>query len=188
MFKIANLQTSEANSHSKRLAKLFEGMCFSITIQNSNSNQMDSDIDVRIIEKISDSREYTVSKSDSLVFADGEKFGELDLVFRDRRKISYYMEIEKSNKKTLWFDYIKILTKLESDSDGLGIMMCPVNYAHSIGVWNLYQEAVIYKNHLKRVFGSNSIDRVSVLGYTQYAFLDRKWQKFDSNVVKRIKN
>jgi hypothetical protein len=122
------------------------------------------------------------------VFANGAKFGELDIVFRDRQKISYYMEVEKSNKKTLWFDYIKILTKLESDPNGLGVVMCPVNYTHSGGVWNLYQEAVIYKNHLKRVFGSSFLDRVSVLGYMQYAFLDGKWQKFDRNVVKHIKN
>jgi len=123
-----------------------------------------------------------------LVQADGEKVGELDIVFRDGDDVSYYMEIEKSNKKTLWFDYIKILTKLEEDSNGRGIIMCPTNYAHKVGVWNLYKEAVLYKNHLKRVFSGNTLNRVAVIGYTQYAYLDGKWKEYDSNIIRRIKS
>ena len=122
------------------------------------------------------------------VETDGINVGKLDLIFKDGKNNAYYMEIEKSNKKTLWFDYIKILTQIESDQNSRGIVMSPSNYAHSVGVWDLYKEAVIYKNHLKRVFGGGTIDRVFVIGYTQYAFIDNDWQEFDSAVVKQIKN
>ena len=46
--------------------------CERLPIKNSNSKQMDSNIDARVIEKISNSKEYVVLKSDSLVFANGE--------------------------------------------------------------------------------------------------------------------
>lgn len=187
MYKIGNIKTSGTCAELQHLAKAFEGMEFSIKIKNTNSKQMDSNIDLRIIEVLSDNYDVSSSKKDLYVEAEGKRVGELDIMFSDKVNIAYYMEIEKSNKKTLWFDYIKILTKLASKEKSKGIVMCPTNYAHSVGVWNLYKEAVAYKNHLKRVFGSTYLDRVSVIGYTQYAYLSNKWQEFDSSVVKKIK-
>ncbi len=187
MSKIANIQVNEDNTDLKNIARILENIEFSVKVKKSNSNQLDSDIDTKIEEAIS--KHYVVlrSKSDLLVEAEGAKIGELDIVFRDS-KTNYYMEIEKSNKKTLWFDYIKILTRLESDVNGIGILVCPTNYAHKVGVWNLYKEAVSYKKHLKRVFGSESLDRVAVLGYTQYAYLESKWLKYNSSIIAEVKN
>lgn len=187
-FKIGNIQVSNANGVIIEVAKYFEGMTFQIKIKSSNSKQMDSNIDDRIVEILSKSYSVTTSKQDLLVEADKIKVGELDIKFKDRENIAYYMEVEKSNKKTLWFDYIKILTQLKSDQGSYGIIMCPSNYAHSTGVWDLYTEAVTYKNHLKRVFGGEALDRVSIIGYTQYTFLNNKWKEFDTSVVKQIKN
>jgi Holliday junction resolvase-like predicted endonuclease len=187
MFKIAQIETKEVDKDFIDIARIFEDMKFSVTIKKSNSKQLDSNIDERIIEQLSRHFKVTKSKSELLVQADGEKVGELDIVFRDA-DISYYMEVEKSNKKTLWFDYIKILTKLADDPKGKGIIMTPKNYAHKVGVWNLYKEAVLYKNHLKRVFGGDALSRVAVMGYTQYAHIDGHWKEYDSEVIQRIKN
>lgn len=187
MYKVGNIQVSDPGSGFARIAEVLEGLQFSIMIKTSNSKQMDSDIDERIIESISQKYIVSTSKAECAVEADGEKVGKLDLVFKDNSNDRYYTEIEKTNKKTLWFDYIKILTKLESDPQGYGVVICPSNYAHSSGVWNLYKEAVVYKNHLKRVFGAAGLGRVAVIGYTQYALLDDKWQEFDSGLVKKIK-
>ena len=187
MYKISSIQTKETDSDFIKIAKLFEDVEFSITVKKSNSKQLDSNIDECIIQALSNKYKIHNSKEDLLVEAGGEKVGELDIVFQ-RKDISYYMEIEKSNKKTLWFDYIKILTRLGTDINGRGIVMCPTNYAHKVGVWNLYKEAVIYKNHLKRVFGGSILDRVAVIGYTQYAKIDNQWKEYDSEVVNKIKN
>jgi|GEM_PF-5855436 len=187
MFKIANIQMLVDNVDLKNIARLLENTEFSVRVKKSNSNQLDSDIDSKVEEALSKNYLVMPSKSDLLVEAEGVKVGELDIVFSNN-KTTYYMEIEKTNKKTLWFDYIKILTRLESDVNGIGILMCPTNYAHKIGVWNLYKEAVIYKKHLKRVFGAESLDRVAVFGYTQYAYLKSDWVEYDSSIIAKIKN
>ena len=187
MFKIGNIKTSESNSSLHQIANLFEGMKFTVNIKNTNSKQLNSNIDKEVIKTLSQKYTVTTSKKELLVEVDGVKVGELDIMFNDEKNNTYYMEIEKSNKKTLWFDYIKILTILKLNQNGRGIVMCPSNYAHSAGVWNIYKEAVIYKNHLKRVFGDSALNRVSVIGYTQYVFLDNKWQEFDSTIIKQIK-
>jgi CRISPR/Cas system CMR subunit Cmr6 (Cas7 group RAMP superfamily) len=163
VFKIAQLQTKELDNNFNEIIHIFENMEFSVTIKESNNKQLDSNIDERIIEQISEYFTVIKSKSELLVQADGEKVGELDVVFHDHDGIPYFMEVEKSNKKTIWFDYIKILTKLSENPDGRGIIMCPTNYAHKVGVWNLYKEAVLYKNHLKRVFGGEALTRVTVI-------------------------
>jgi len=188
MFKIAQIQTKEMDDDFIEIAEIFEDMEFSVTIKESNSKQLDSDIDQKIVERLSEYFIVAKTKSELLVQADGEKVGELDIAFRDHDDTPYYMEVEKSNKKTLWFDYIKILTKLADTPEGRGIVMCPTNYAHKVGVWNLYKEAVLYKKHLKRVFGSNALDRVAVIGYTQYAHIDGDWKEYDSEIVQRIKS
>ncbi len=187
MFKIANIQVHEDNAEFKKIARILENIEFSVTVKKSNSNQLDSDIDSKIEAALSEHYSVSSSKSDLLVEAEGARVGELDIVFRDS-KTTYYMEIEKSNKKTLWFDYIKILTRLENDINGIGILMCPTNYAHKIGVWNLYKEAVLYKKHLKRVFGSELLDRVAVFGYTQYAYLENQWLEYNPSIVAKVKN
>ena len=188
-FKISNIQLKEAPNCIIEIAKNLDNIAFSITIGKKNSKQMDSNIDEKIIETIKNHYFANTSKKDLAVKADGSEIGTLDLIFSDTNKNTYYMEIEKTNKKTLWFDYIKLLTRVKSKSDhnGYGIIICPSNYAHSNGVWNLYQEAVIYKNHLKSVFGERALDRISIVGYTQYVLLNDEWLPFNSDVIKKIK-
>lgn len=187
MFKISNIQTKELSQDFNNIVATLEDITFSVTIKQSNNKQLDSNIDQEIIKRLSEFYQMSGVKSDLLVQVAGEKVGSLDIVFKDKSDISYYVEIEKSNKKTLWFDYIKILTKLEEDPTGKGIIICPTNYAHKVGIWDLYKEASVYKNHLKRVFGGDSLNRIAVIGYTQYAYIDNRWNEYDPDIIRRIK-
>ncbi len=187
VFKISNIHTSGSSSAVNEITLLLDGMAFDITVSKANSRQLDSNIDAKIEEKIGGTFRLSKAKNEVIVQADGEKIGELDLVYWGEDGCPRYLEIEKTNKKTLWFDYVKILTKLADDSTGLGVVLCPSNYAHQVGVWNLYKEAVAYKGHLRRLFGGELLDRVGVVGYTQYALIDGNWVAFNSNVIRRLK-
>ncbi len=186
-FKISNIQASGSNLAVKEIISLLDGMTFNITISKANSRQLDSNIDERIEEKLDGAYRLSKAKNEVTVQTDGEKIGELDLVYWGEDGCLRYLEIEKTNKKTLWFDYVKILTKLADDSAGLGVVLCPSNYAHQVGVWNLYKEAVAYKGHLRRLFGGELVDRVGVVGYTQYALIGGEWVAFNSHIIKRLK-
>ena len=98
----------------------------------------------------------------------------------------------KTDKKRLWFDFIKILTCLKSDTNGKGLIICPKNYAHSNGVWDLFEEAQSYKHHLERVFDKHSdvLKRVFIIGYEQqYKEHDgEKFVRYTSLHYKKIKD
>ncbi len=76
-----------------------------------------------------------------------------------------YIEIEKSNKKTLWFDFVKLISKVEGHPNRVGIVICPKNYAHRLGTWNLYHEAVLYHKHLARLSNNDNLNQIAVIGY-----------------------
>ncbi|MEJ1380698.1 MAG: hypothetical protein RPT95_06985 [Candidatus Sedimenticola sp. (ex Thyasira tokunagai)] len=187
MFKIASIQVDSSDERIKSLGRHLDNMTFSITVKESNSRQIDSDIDKRIISLLSKSYQVYRNKKDLMVSVGAERIGELDGRIIDESGIEYYLEIEKSNKKTIWFDYVKILTCLASDDSGIGLLICPKNYAHKVGVWNLYKEAVIYKKHLQRVFPGSSLNRVGVIGYTQYVRNNSDWIEYDSKIVNELK-
>ena len=188
MFRISGLTTDDSIPAINELIRLLDGLEFDVTIKQTNSKQLDSNIDAKIEEAIGRMYKLSKAKQDLLVQANGEKIGELDLVYWDDDGFPHYLEVEKSNKKTLWFDYIKILTKLAENEIAYGIILSPSNYAHKVGVWNLYKEAVAYKGHLSRLFGGGLLDRVGVVGYTQYAFLGGDWVAFNPNDIKKLKD
>lgn len=49
--------------------------------------------------------------------------------------IKTVIEIEKGNKKAIWFDFIKNWIFIEAKKADVGVLICPVNYAHKHGVW-----------------------------------------------------
>lgn len=183
IFKIASLQAKSTDERIRKLIEVMTDIHFSVKVRQSNSNQLESNIDEKIIEAIRKDYSVTNDNSSLNVVVGADSIGKLDCRFSDNINTNYYMEIEKSNKKTMWFDYIKLLTCLSGDADGIGILMCPTNYAHKLGVWNLYDDAVVYGNHLKRVFNSPGLNRIAVIGYTQYVKAEHGWKEFDRKVV-----
>lgn len=188
MYKIADIEIDKRDSISNFVADKLEGLIFDITIKETNSRQLDSNIDHVVEQKLSEIASRVFSKKERLITTNAEKVGELDIAFEASNGQTYFIEIEKSNKKTIWFDYVKLLTLIQEHDDSYGIILCPKNYAHKVGIWDLFKEAVAYKSHLARVFQSSSLNRVYVIGYTQYAFLDNCWAKFTPETVSRIKN
>ncbi|EMA8957704.1 hypothetical protein KW489_18120 [Vibrio fluvialis] len=188
MFKIADIEIDKQDQVSTFIAAELEDLAFEVTVKDTNSRQLDSNIDHVVERKLSESAVKVFSKKDRVITTNSEKIGELDIAFEAKNGQTYFIEIEKTNKKTIWFDYVKLLTLIQANEGSCGIIICPKNYAHKVGTWNLFKEAVAYKSHLARVFQSSSLERVYVIGYTQYAYLDESWMNFTPETVSRIKN
>lgn len=103
--------------------------------------------------------------------------------------VTVAVEIEKTNKKTIWFDLIKIMLLIGQGVADFGILVVPRNYAHKIGVWNLFSEARYYRWCLAEYakVGHNLLSKIAIIGYTQEAYISGNWTQFDSSVVKSIK-
>ncbi len=188
MFKIADIEIDKQDQVSTFIAAELEDLAFEVTVKDTNSRQLDSNIDHVVERKLSESAVKVFSKKERVITTNSEKIGELDIAFEAKNGQTYFIEIEKTNKKTIWFDYVKLLTLIQANEGSCGIIICPKNHAHKVGTWNLFKEAVAYKSHLARVFQSSSLERVYVIGYTQYAYLDESWMKFTPETVSRIKN
>lgn len=103
--------------------------------------------------------------------------------------VTVIVEIEKSNKKTIWFDLIKIMMLIGQDVTDFGILVVPRNYAHKIGVWDLFSEARYYRWCLAQYakVEHNLLSKIAIVGYTQEAHISGNWARLDSSVVKSIK-
>ena len=163
------IASSSVSSTLTSIQNELRGIQFSTTASKTSINrQLNSSLDEAIMRQMKALGEI---ETDSIVEDTGGKIGKLDFVLtpKDSESSKYYVEIEKTDKKRLWFDFIKILTCLKIDKNGKGLIICPINYAHSNGVWNLFKEAKSYKAHLERVFEKHNdiLKRVSIIGYEQ---------------------
>jgi hypothetical protein len=63
--------------------------------------------------------------------------------------------------------------------------VCPVNYAHKLGVWKLFDEALKYKKYLRR-FASvpeNKLNHIGIIGYTQVIKNGSKYNYWDKKRI-----
>ena len=188
MFKLSSIETTSKLAIVDDVARLLQDLEFEIKIGASNSSQITNDIDSRISRKLGESYQLITNQQDLEVDANGNSIGEIDIAIRiPKDGVIVYIEVEKSNKKTIWFDYIKLLTKIKNDPKRIGIVICPKNYAHKIGTWNLYHDAISYLSHLVRLSNNKNIDRIGVIGYTQFAFLEGEWQAFSPGIIQKLK-
>jgi hypothetical protein len=185
--KIGQVETNSKLSIVKETAKLIEDLRFTITIGKNNSQQITSDIDSSIAKVLAAKYRLIKDPAQLEVSVNSGIIGEVDLAFQYSNGATAYVETEKSNKKTIWFDYVKLVTKIGHESNRVGIIICPKNYAHKVGIWNLYRDALSYGAHLDRLSTNESFSRVAVIGYTQFAYLDGKWLAFDSQVIQKLK-
>ena len=165
MFKISSVETESQLRFALNVVSLISDLEFSVDVGKANSRQITSDIDERISRKLEEKYQLISGKEELRVYAGSNHIGEIDLAFSDNENgVIAYIEIEKTNKKTLWFDYVKLVSKIENDPTRIGIVVCPKNYAHRRGTWNLYQDALQYRNHLARLSCNDSFDRIAVIG------------------------
>jgi hypothetical protein len=97
-----------------------------------------------LIRNVADPKVF-VKESKSASTASSEFIGEVDIAFRYSDGTTAYVETEKTNKKSVWFDLVKLATKVDDRSDRIGIVICPRNYAHKMGTWDLYRDALSYE-------------------------------------------
>jgi hypothetical protein len=189
MFKISSVETESQLGFALNVVSLISGLKFSINVGKANSKQITSDIDERISRRLKEKYQPISGKEELSVYAESSHIGAVDLAFSDNENgVIAYIEIEKTDKKTLWFDYVKLVSKIGNDPSRIGIVICPKNYAHRRGTWDLYQEALVYRNHLARLSHSNSFNRIAVIGYLQLAYIDKEWKEFSPEVIKRLKD
>ncbi len=188
MFKISEIETFPVSNLVSDIASSISELEFDVNIGKNNNKQITTNIDQKIAEKFGETYRLLRKSQELKVFAEGEEIGKVDLVFRvgDSSTVAY-VEIEKSNKKTLWFDYVKLASKAQENPDIIGIIICPKNYAHKLGTWNLYKEAVLYRSHLVRLTNNDILNRISIIGYTQYARFNGKWKEFSPEIIKQLK-
>ena len=187
-FKMSEIETFPVSSLVSDIASSISELEFDVNIGKNNNKQITTTIDQKIAAKIGETYRLLRKNQELMVFAEGEEIGKVDLAFqvRDSSTVAY-VEIEKSNKKTLWFDYVKLASKAQENPDNISIVICPKNYAHKLGTWNLYKEAVLYRSHLARLANNDILNRISIIGYTQYARFNGKWKEFSPEIIKQLK-
>ena len=102
---------------------------------------------------------------------------------------TFTVEIEKSNKKTIWFDFMKLMLLIGRQIADYGILVVPRNYAHKNGVWELFSEARYYRYCLSKFakVDSELLSKIAIIGYTQESYISGKWQLMDASVINVIK-
>ena len=165
-----------------------EGMLFHGIIKSpANSYQIDFDFDSVWIKTVN-----TIGWKNKPLHNLGELHNIPSIqpdVFLTQDGVTAVVEIEKSNKKTIWFDFIKILMLIGQDVADFGLLLVPRNYAHKVGVWDLFREARYYKSCLTRFakVDHTLLSKIAIVGYTQEAYVFGKWTQLDSSVVRSIK-
>lgn len=151
----------------------------------ANSYQLTSNLDDRLI--------HSIGWVSSQLKPDKE-LGQLpgikpDGLF-DYRTSRILLEVEKTNKKTIWFDLIKMIMLIRSNAAEYGLLVVPRNYCHSLGVWDLYKEAKFYRHCLSHFAGVSDdwLSKIAVVGYTQQVDANGLWMELDVKRLKSIKD
>ena len=78
---------------------------------------------------------------------------------------------------------------IESGQASAGVILCPQNYAHKLGVWKLFDEACRYKKYLLQFAGvtKEKLGFITLLGYEQRIVIDGKSRPWCAEEFKRIK-
>lgn len=100
------------------------------------------------------------------------------------------VEIEKANKNNIWFDFVKIMAFITVRAADFGLLLVPRNYAHSGGIWNLFDEARCHRWWLIKFAGVSEdlFSKIAIIGYTQQALIDGNWASLDTHHIKTLKN
>lgn len=93
------------------------------------------------------------------------------------------VEIEKANREKILRDVVKMLLFFDADQADLAALVCPRNYVHNGGVWNLFETAHQVLRAFIRVTGlpESKANRVALIGFTQQIFLEGKWTAWNES-------
>ncbi len=177
--------------YGQEMAAVLKDMQYPGTVGRRNSFQLDIAFDEALLARL-DQRLWKVQWRPSVDMAVlGENWGrqQADAIVEFEDLGAAALEIEKANKKTIWFDFMKLWMFVESEQASCGLIVCPTNYAHRHGVWNLYEEARGQKRFLRR-FAQVPRDRLSligIVGYEQRLLRNGASVVWDSTEFNRVK-
>ena len=178
----------------KALSQILEGLDYTGSTRVSNSTQLDIYFETPFLTRLKASGWHVVEHPSPQLRGADERWGnpraDLLIHFGDGEHQKVVLEIEKTNKKTVWFDFIKLWMFLESQDVGAGVLVCPSNYAHTIGVWSVFDEACRYRRLLARFarVPRDKLGAIGILGYTQFVRRDgdyRYWDSFEFQEAKK---
>lgn len=136
---------------------------FSVKDPSVNQGQMGSDFDENLEKAL-----HSLGAQSYSLQLPTEVPQEFDFAFEYRgRKVA--VEIEKSNREKILRDILKCHIYMHSGVD-YTIVGLPRNYAHSRGIWDLYDFGVQrLKECIQYGFGTpEKLNRILLLGFTQY--------------------
>lgn len=169
--------------------KAIEMMQFTGTIASAaNAYQINTDFDTAWIARMTEMADWQSAPLPAL----GE-LGEIPSIQPDglltKDDTTVAIEVEKSNKKTIWFDIIKILMLVQQQVADFGLLLVPRNYAHKHGEWDLFKEARFYRWCLLRFakVGPDLLSKLAIIGYTQEAQNAGNWTRLNSAALTDIK-
>jgi len=98
------------------------------------------------------------------------------------------VEIEKANREKVLRDIVKMLLFFEASQADLAALICPRNYVHSSGVWNVFDTAHQVLRAFVRVTQLPEFKArcLSLIGFTQEVFLEGKWIAWDETSRKEF--
>jgi len=177
----------------RKLAGDLSGLQYFGSIRESNSNQLDVDLDERLCGAL-EKKGWRCDRNPPLnMSALAENWGrqkaDAILTCNSKSEECAVIEIEKSNMKTIWFDFIKLWMFIEAGQAAVGLILCPTNYAHKLDVWNLYDEACRYKRYLHRFAGvpQDKLRLIGLLGFQQLRVVNGTARLWDIRELKRVK-
>ncbi len=200
LFKISETQiynskqSKNLRSFAQRIQRSLEKFEYHGILKKANSNQLNLSFDDDICKILQ------IPKKDYSPLLNSRKLNDENYI-NARQKADFIInhsnipnfpvvvEIEKSNKKTIWFDFIKIWMFIETRQAKAGILICPVNYAHRNGVWNVFDEACKYFNYLKRFaeVPTDKMNKIAIIGYKQDVKINGKYVEWNEDSFRNIK-
>ncbi len=134
-----------------------------VSIGDKNSNSFTSDFDSRLQKKLTELGGEII---DIPIVDDLEKKYDFALDINNDRVV---VEIEKTNREKILYDLLKCHIYLKSGAS-LVMLFLPKNYAHSKGIWNLFETGKIrYSQCLKYGFGHTSYFKsILLVGYEMF--------------------
>lgn len=182
-----------------RVTKEFE---FHRTIVSSANNyQVKTDFDttwIGRIEKVTSWKSVKIPRFKKIELDTvSKKFRQLNVGSPDIKpdgiltdhNVTVVVEVEQSNRKNIWFDFVKIMLLIGQQMSNFGLLLVPRNYAHKVGVWDLFNEARYYRWCLIRFAGVDPqlFSKLAIVGYTQEVLIDNNWRELDTRTVTDIK-
>lgn len=198
-FKIGEIviETTECDKYlikaAQKLFNLLKNFEYNGSLREKNSRQLDMHFDESILNKFKTLKwNYSVAPYVDMP-ALGEDWGnpKADFIISPTNINGYriVIEIEKANKKTIWFDFIKLWMFIETKQAEAGVLLCPVNYSHTHGTWNLFDEACRYKRYLGRFAGvaKEKLNLIAIVGYKQMIKSGTKYTLWNEKEFNKIK-